>query len=431
VRKENAEGENTETNQATASLRQALFGNQVRLDSRYEQAIGGTDSRAFPTRALIGAEVDVLPALTLIGTQEFTFADDRDTQDTHVGARSKPWDGAAVNAGVTERIGENQDRLFANVGLSQSLKLTEHWKLDFGIDREQTLESNAVVPGGQAVPDDRDSDLEDGDRLVRDPVGLNPATPPASGAAPDADFTSGFLGAAYKRETWQATGRVELRHADDQDRMNVRAGFARQLDEGRIISLTLDYLTGQGPTEETVNGSARFALAWRPQSGDWTFLDRLDLTFDERISRDRDFATRKLVNNFNANFRPDGRNQLALQFGAKYVLDDLDGEAFSGVTTLLGGEYRRDFARRWDIGLHGNVLSSWNTSTHDFRTGLSVGHTPFDNVWVSVGYNFEGFVDEDFTAADYTAQGPFVKFRFKVDQASLREYLGDMPFSLD
>lgn len=431
VREEDAGGENTATNQATASLRQALFGNRVRLDGGYEQALGGTDSRDFPTRALIGAEVDVLPALTLIGTQEFTFADDRDTQDTHVGARSKPWSGAALDAGVTERIGENRDRLFANVGLSQSLQLSEYWKFDFGVDREQTLGSNAAVPGGQAVPDDRDADLADGDRLVRDPAGLNPATPPASGAAADSDFTSGFLGAAYKRETWQATGRVEVRHADDQDRMNVRAGFARQLDEGRIISLTLDYLTSDGPAEETVDGSARFALAWRPQSGDWTFLDRLDLVFDERIGRDRDFDTRKLVNNFNANFRPDARNQLAFQFGTKYVLDDLDGQTFSGVTTLLGGEYRRDLARRWDLGVHGNVLSSWNTSSHDFRTGLSVGHTPIENVWVSIGYNFTGFVDEDFTAADYTARGPFVKFRFKVDQASLRQYLGDMPFSLD
>lgn len=399
MREEDRDDENTSINQATARLRQALFGNRVRLDGRYEQVIGGTDSRDFPTRALFGAEVDVLPTLTLIGTQELTFADDRDTQDTHVGARSKPWSGAALDAGVTERIGENQDRLFANVGVSQSLQLTEHWKLDFGLDREQTLESNAAVPGGQVLPDDRGSDLEDGDQLIRDPSGLNPATPPASGAAPNADFTSGFLGAAYKRETWQATGRVELRHADDQDRVNLRAGFARQLDEGRITSLTLDYRTSDGTSEETVNGSARFALAWRPQSGNWTFLDRLDLAFDERISRDQDFATRKLVNNFNANFRPDGRNQLALQFGAKYVLDDLDGEAFSGVTTLLGGEYCRDLARRWDIGIHGNVLSSWNTSTHDFRTGLSVGHTPFDNFWVSVGYNFEGFVDEDFAAA--------------------------------
>ena len=38
------------------------------------------------------------------------------------------------------------------------------------------------------------------------------------------------------------------------------------------------------------------------------------------------------------------------------------------------------------------------------------------NAWVSLGYNLLGFQDEDFSAADYTAQGPFVRFRIKFDQ---------------
>ncbi|MEE2892859.1 MAG: hypothetical protein VX766_12035 [Pseudomonadota bacterium] len=100
-------------------------------------------------------------------------------------------------------------------------------------------------------------------------------------------------------------------------------------------------------------------------------------------------------------------------------------------TTLFGSEYRYDFTRRWDLGLHGSVLSSWSPSVHDVQAGLSIGHTPFDNFWISLGYNFVGFTDDDFTAADFTAQGPFVKFRFKLNQESLAEYLGEMPFTLD
>ena len=134
---------------------------------------------------------------------------------------------------------------------------------------------------------------------------------------------------------------------------------------------------------------------------------------------------------FAANFKPNARNQLALLFGATYVLDEIDGQTFSGVTTLFGSEYRYDFTRRWDLGLHGSVLSSWSSSVHDVQAGLSIGHTPFDNFWISLGYNFVGFTDDDFTAADFTAQGPSVKFRFKLDQESLAEYLGEMPFTLD
>ena len=46
------------------------------------------------------------------------------------------------------------------------------------------------------------------------------------------------------------------------------------------------------------------------------------------------------------------------------------------------------------------------------------------NAWVSLGYNLLGFHDEDFSKAKFTAQGPFVRFRFKFDQQSVREAVG-------
>ena len=43
-----------------------------------------------------------------------------------------------------------------------------------------------------------------------------------------------------------------------------------------------------------------------------------------------------------------------------------------------------------------------------------------DNMWISFGYNWDGFEDNDFTAAGYTADGPYIKLRFKFDQHSVR-----------
>ena len=57
----------------------------------------------------------------------------------------------------------------------------------------------------------------------------------------------------------------------------------------------------------------------------------------------------------------------------------------------------------------------------DYRTGISVGYALVKNMWISVGYNFSGFKDQDFSAADYTAAGPYVKFRIKIDQESVKE----------
>jgi hypothetical protein len=59
----------------------------------------------------------------------------------------------------------------------------------------------------------------------------------------------------------------------------------------------------------------------------------------------------------------------------------------------------------------------------EYSTGLSIGHTLFKNTWVSAGYNFLGFEDKDFSRANYTAQGPFVQFRMKFDQQTVREMM--------
>ena len=58
-----------------------------------------------------------------------------------------------------------------------------------------------------------------------------------------------------------------------------------------------------------------------------------------------------------------------------------------------------------------------------FAPAVSVGYNLFKNAWVSAGYNFSGFEDADFSEADYTAQGPFVTFRVKFDQQSVKEMI--------
>ena len=53
--------------------------------------------------------------------------------------------------------------------------------------------------------------------------------------------------------------------------------------------------------------------------------------------------------------------------------------------------------------------------------GLDVGTTIAKNMWVSVGYNFAGFADDDFSASRHTAQGPYIKIRIKADQDTFKD----------
>ena len=101
--------------------------------------------------------------------------------------------------------------------------------------------------------------------------------------------------------------------------------------------------------------------------------------------------------------------------------ETIDSNDYSGYTDLMGIEGRYDVTKNWDIGLRGNVLHSWSVNQLKYGIGASVGCSLVKNVWISVGYNFTGFTDRDFSQADFTAEGPFVKLRMKFDQGSVRD----------
>ena len=108
---------------------------------------------------------------------------------------------------------------------------------------------------------------------------------------------------------------------------------------------------------------------------------------------------------------------------SKYVMDTIDHQTYDGFIDLIGLEARHDLSAKWDVGLRGSMLHAWKAGQIDYSCGLSVGHTLAKNTWISVGYNFIGFEDEDFSRSNYTAQGPFVQFRLKIDQQTVKDIL--------
>ncbi len=405
IREDTAIGISRDANQATLGSTQTLDGGRLKLNAIGDIDLGGTaDNIDYPTRLLTGAEYLVASGISILAEQEFTFGDVRDTQNSHVGIKAQPWTGANVNAAVGRRQGENGERLYATTGLVQAWQVDERWRVDFGMDRVKTLSHDLVAEVPPALT-------------------YNPNVPLTSGSIDD-DFTAAFVGFGYRQGDWDATSRLEYHYGDQVDKWNLLAGMSRQLDDGKVVSASFALLESQQSNGAKTNqGDLRVGAAWRPVESDWAFLNRLDLVFDENRSDAFDTTTRKLVENMNANYAPGSRWQLAVQLGGKYALDDIDGENYSGATTLTGLEYRYNLTPRWDVGVRGSLLHSFGTDTTSYSTGASVGYNPYKNAWVSVGYNVTGFEDRDFAGADYTAQGPYLKLRFKVDQQSVREFL--------
>lgn len=83
---------------------------------------------------------------------------------------------------------------------------------------------------------------------------------------------------------------------------------------------------------------------------------------------------------------------------------------------LVSGRTVYDITEKWDLGVMGSVLYSPQGSATQWAAGLEAGYQLQTNLWASAGFNWSGFHDRDLSGSDYTAQGFYVRLRFKFDE---------------
>lgn len=397
----------TESQQAFVNGSLDLFKDLITLRASQDFALGGKNSSVdFPARSVLGLDYHWRPSTTFFGEWEHADGDLFDAETTRVGVRTVPWERAQLQSSVNQRATEYGPRLFANTGLTQGWQLNEQWAFDFGVDQSRTI----AEAGAPAIEP------------------FNPAVSLASGSL-DGDFLATFIGALYRSELWTFTSRLENRHSDTEDRRIVSGGFYREPVNGHAFSMTAHWFDSTFANgADATAGEVQLGWSYRPATSAWIILDRLDLKQDAHSDASSDIESARVINNLNANWQFDTRTQLGLQFGSRYVRSTFDGERYSGLSTLYGVDVRRDLTLRFDVGLHGTMLSSLESGVSDQSVGVDLGVTVARNVWISIGYNFAGFSDDDFEASRYTAQGPFIKFRMKADQDTFRDLVTSSGF---
>ena len=387
-------GEVNRSEQITGGGSLRLLDDRLTLRLDHDQSVLGNANSDFPTRTTLGADYKLNDTAALFAAQEFTQGENEDTQTSRIGMKASPWSGGQISTSLGQQYSENGARVFAVAGLQQAYKINSKWSIDAGMERSSTLKH----PGNDQ---------------------FNFNVPASAGGE---DFTALSLGTAYKEEKWSWTGRIETRNSQNEDRIGVFSGGYGEFKEGVGLAAALQaFKTGYSSGAEKESGDLRFGLAYRPKETSWIILDRLDFLVEKQSGVGFAFDNRRIINNINANYQANRKTQLALQYGSKYVQEGIDNNDYRGYTDLTGLEGRYDVTKKWDIGLRAKALHSWSTDQFQYGTGVSVGHSFVKNLWLSVGYNFTGFRDRDFSRADFTAQGPFIKFRMKFDQGSVRD----------
>lgn len=396
VADEDASGDERVSDQVFVTGSVDLWQDRVTLRGSHDASLGGRDESVdYPARSLIGLDYKLTTETTLFAEWEHAEGSQIETDITRVGVRTRPWERTQVKSSVSSQATEFGPRTFANFGLTQGFQWNDNWSFDLGVDQTNTL---------------RGPDLEP----------LNPNAPLASGTMTE-DFFAAFLGAQYRKELWQLTSRLEHRNSDTEERWSSTTGWYREPIEGHAMSVSLQAFDSSGLLADSTAAVGRLAWAFRPDSSRWIVFDRFELKYDERGDALSAYESQRIVNNLHANWQLDPALQLGLQYGVRYVSSTFEGEKYDGISDIAGFDLRRQLTRRFDLGAHAAVLHSWESDVMDYSVGLDLGTTLAKNVWISVGYNFAGFRDDDFSASRHTAQGPYINIRIKADQDTFKD----------
>ncbi len=404
-----------------------FLNNRLELDAQTEFALGGKDASIdVPARHKATARFAVTRDIAIVGAYEIAKGETIDARAVRVGVDVKPWDGARIVSSLNQQsIAEYGPRSFAAYGLSQSLPLGKNWSVDFTVDGNKTL--NGI----------------DATRV------LNPEQPVASGGfigtdgALTEDFTAVTAGATYRGDRWSLASRFEFRASDRSDRYGMTISGLRQLGEGRAFGGQFSWFRANGNAAPTTQ-STSLALSWahRPDDSRWSWLEKLELRSDSvnaavaglpgpiggaPLLISGNASSKRVINSLSVNWSPVtksdgrylGRSEVSLFWGSRYVADRIDQDDLKGWSNVVGADIRFDLSETVDVGVAGTVRQSNGGKAISYSGGPSISLSPFDNSYITLGYNVVGYNDRDYSDARYTRSGPYVTLRLKFDQNSL------------
>jgi uncharacterized repeat protein (TIGR01451 family) len=245
---------------------------------------------------------------------------------------------------------------------------------------------------------------------------------PITGTNVNLEATAATAGFEYlRKEDSKLTGRVEVRTTDDNDHWLSTLGYAHKLDDcwTALSRSILDYNNlktgGQG---DVFRSRTQFGVAYRPVDSDvWNALARTEYKYEHDESDPTQPIERHVVI-FTAqiNYQPLTNLTLSLRYAPKIVFEDdkLDHGTYDAHLVAVRAMY--DLTKRWSVGLNGSAMFSGNEGGLQYALGPEIGFRAHDHVWISVGYNFTGFHDDDLSGDNYTDHGVFIGMKVFFDE---------------
>ena len=234
----------------------------------------------------------------------------------------------------------------------------------------------------------------------------------------DSTATAAGVGVEYlANEKYKASGRLEKRWGDTSDTLLASAGAAyRYSDEITLLAKDIYSQVDYDDGHRTIN---RFQLGAAYRDYDSNKLDmlaKLEYRLDDNATGNDPYQKDAVVWSWSGNYHPTRPLTLSGHYAGKYTEYDAQGITSDNTAHAVYARGLYDISERWDIGVQAGTY--WNKQADDlsYLVGAEVGYSPMTNLWLSLGYNFMGFEDEDIAYDDTTIEGAYFRLRFKFDE---------------
>lgn len=238
-------------------------------------------------------------------------------------------------------------------------------------------------------------------------------------AGQQGDATAAGVGVEFTaRELYKASARFEFRDDEASNTYLSTLAFTRKLS--RDWSLLARNIYSSTDNEDSALGErminrAVVGAAFRSTDNNrWNSLMRYELKLEKDTALLDPFDRKAHVVSLHTNFKPRRTLTLSGQLAGKWVDESFGAVDDRFKAYLASGRVMYDLTERWDVGLVGSVFDG--EGARQLGLGFETGYSFIDNLWLSVGYNYAGFSDDDLVDSDYTRRGAYLRLRFKFDE---------------
>ncbi len=236
------------------------------------------------------------------------------------------------------------------------------------------------------------------------------------------EATAATFGLEYTANPlWKGSTRLELRDGKTSDSILSTVAVASKINRDWTLlgRNTFSLVKNKGEQSgEKLQDRMQVGLAYRDTDADvWNVLGRVEHR-TEKDTTQPGIELKRTVEliSIHANWQPRRPFTFSSRYAAKWTNDQSNGLKSKNNAQLLAGRAIWEIAPRWDVSANASTLIGKGAQSKQYGLGIELGFMVMENLWVSVGYNFFGYRDEDLVSGEYTNKGAYVRLRYKFDE---------------